>query len=361
MTERQIKILTGFTCVVVLAAVGYWAWAERQDREVQVDSGFRVVMSTLTRIVAIAPDRPTATKAIEAAFKDQQWIERTMSYHTSDSELAKVNAEAYDHPVQISAPLWTVLEKAVAVSRLSEGTFDITVGPLMDLWKAASQAGVSPTDAELNQARAKVGWEKVLLDPNQRAIRFSLQGMRLDLGGIAKGYAVDRSVQILREQGATGGMVDLGGNIRCFGRPPKGKDCWKVGIQDPCQTEDLANQGEGVVMVLKLTDQAVATSGHYRRYVMVGDRKVSHILDPRTGLSNEQVASVTILAPDAMTADAMTKPVCLLPEDKAKALIEGQPNLEAIVMAPDRSRPGGESLPLRIWKTRGADRYIMAP
>jgi thiamine biosynthesis lipoprotein len=125
----------------------------------------------------------------------------------------------------------------------------------------------------------------------------------------------------------------------------------------------VGDLGEGVVMILRLTDQAVATSGHYRRFVMVGDRKVSHILDPRTGMSNEQVSSVTIIAPDAMTADAMTKPVCLLPEDRAISLIEALPQVEAIVMTPDRTgvagRPAGSSL--RITKSRGADAYIVRP
>jgi len=324
-----------------------------------------VVMGTFARLVVVAPSRSTATRGIEAAFRDLQWVEQLMSYHRPDSELARVNAEAYDHPVQVSEPMMVVLRKALEVSQLSEGSFDVTVGPLMDLWKAAGQAGVQPTDAELSQARARVGWDKVSLDPNQRTVRFKVQGMKIDLGGIAKGYAVDRSVEILKEQGALGGMVDLGGNIRCFGRPPQGKDFWRIGVQDPCHVDDEGPAEERISMVLRLTDQAVATSGHYRRFVMVGDRKVSHILDPRTGMSNEQVSSVTIIAPDAMTADAMTKPVCLLGEEEAISLVEGLPQVEAIVMKPDRTggpdQPGMGSSRLRIIKTRGAERFIEKP
>ena len=347
-----------------MAAAGVTAllWMDvRAGRDVQVDSGYRVVMGTFSRIVVIAPNRPIAAQCIDAAFKDQDEIERLMSYHRPDSELAEVNSEAYDHPVRLSEPMLEVLRKALETSRLSEGAFDVTVGPLMDMWKYAGQVGIMPTDAQMEHVRAKVGWDKVVLDPNQRTIRFAVEGMKIDLGGIAKGYAVDRSVQVLRDQGALSGMVDIGGNIRCFGRPPRGKEYWRIGIQDPCRVDGPGPSSDCVLLVLKLTNQAVATSGHYRRFTMVGDREVSHILDPRTGASNEQLASVTIIAPDAMTADALSTAVSILGKEKGFSLAESLPQIEAIgVVAESRAGPRSDqtSPGIAVVKTRGADRFI---
>jgi thiamine biosynthesis lipoprotein len=346
---------------LVAAAVSAAIWVSmRWDRAVQVDSGSRVVMGTFSRIVAIAPNRSTAMRGIEAAFKDQQAIEQMMSFHRSDSELAKVNAEAFEHPVQVSVPIVVVLQKAMEISRLSDGAFDVTVGPLMQLWKAAGQAGLLPTETELAEAKAKVGWDKVVIDPNQRTVRFAVQGMKIDMGGIAKGYAVDRCVQILKEQGALGGMVDLGGNIRCFGRPPKGREGWRIGIQDPCQTDDLDASTGGIALILRLTDQAVATSGHYRRFTLIGDRKVSHILNPKTGTSNESLSSDTLIAQDAMTADALSTAVSVLGREQGLALVQRIPGVEAILIPGSRHGDGAAG-GLEILKTPGAERFIVKP
>lgn len=342
----------------VAAALGVALWmAVRADRAVQVDSGTRVVMGTFTRIVVVAPSRSIGMRAIEAAFEDQQRIEQLMSFHRSDSELARINAEAYGRTVGVSDPMWTVLQKALEVSRLSDGAFDVTVGPLMDLWKAAGQAGVPPSDAELARVRALVGWDKVVLDPNQETVRFAVDGVKIDLGGIAKGYAVDRSVEVLRRHGALGGMVDLGGNVRCFGRPAPGRDCWRIGIQDPCQAQDLDPSDEGVALVLRLTDQAVATSGHYRRFALVGGHKVSHILDPKAGTSREDLSSDTILAPDAVTADALSTAVSVLGVERGLALVKRLPGVEAILIPGGRQGQGGAG-GSAVLATPGAARFI---
>jgi len=340
------------------AALGAVLWtAGRTGRVVQIDSGTRVVMGTFSRMVVIAPSRSTAAEAIEAAFKDQQGIERAMSFHSPDSELARVNAEAYRSPVVVSDSMRTVLQRALEFSRLSDGAFDCTVGPLMDLWKAAAQAGVAPSEADLARTRPLVGWDKVVLDTNQKTVRYAVDGMKIDLGGIAKGYAVDRSVEVLRRYGALGGMVDLGGNIRCFGRPAPGRDCWRIGIQDPCRAGDLGGPDEGVALVLKLTEQAVATSGHYRRFVLVDGHKVSHILDPKAGTSRGDLSSDTILAPDAITADALSTAVSVLGVERGLALLERFPGVEAILIpggGQGHTAAGGPAVVM----TPGAGRFI---
>jgi len=353
---RQRTAVLAIGSFAGLAAVVLWA---RIDREVAVHEGPRVVMGTFSRIVAIAPNRSTALRGIEAAFKDQQRIEEMMSFHRSDSELARINSEAYKNPVQISESMVAVLREALEISRLSDGAFDVTVGPLMNLMKSAGEEGMPPADGRLKEALGRVGWDKIRLDPNRRIVRFAVPGMEIDLGGIAKGYAVDRCVEILKKQGAKGGMVDLGGNIRCFGKPPKGQDGWRIGIQDPFQTEEPGLAAGGVVLILKLTDQAAATSAHYRRFFQGGDRKISHILDPRTGASAEDPASVTILARDAMTADALSTAVSVLGQEKGLAMVERIPGVEAVLIP--RRRPGEKAAKLEILKTPGAENFIDKP
>jgi thiamine biosynthesis lipoprotein len=346
---------TNYVAVVAVAAcVVALLWLSiRNKGPVEVDSGYRLVMGTFARIIAVAPDATTASKSVESAFAVQDQIEQLMSFHRADSELSKVNREAFDHPVRVNAMTFEVLLKAVEISRLSDGAFDVTVGPLVELWRRAGDANSPPSQAELTQARSKVGYEKLILDANQMTLRFTVEGMKLDLGGIAKGYAVDKSVEAMRACGATAGMVDLGGNIRCFGTP-KDRDHWLIGVQDPFNVSDDMGPAK-VLLILKLNPSqdagtAVATSGHYRRFVTVKGSKQSHIIDTRTGHGSDKLASVTVVARDAMTADGLSTAVSVLGADKGLRLIEDLPQTEAILVLPEPRR--------EILKSSGAVAYI---
>jgi thiamine biosynthesis lipoprotein len=267
-----------------------------ESGSVQKDSGNRVVMGTFSRVVVIA---------------------RTQ--------------QAADGPVRVDPLTFEVLQKSVQFSKLSDGAFDVTVGPLMDLWKAAGEANEPPTEQALAEARARVGYEKLILDEKNMTVRFAVKGMRVDLGGIGKGYAVDKSVEAMKERGAIGGMVDLGGNIRCFGRPPRGQGHWRIGLQDPnVAPEDV--DSSRILLVLALTEQSVATSGGYRRFVEVRGTKQSHIIDTGTGKGASKLVSDTIIAPDATAADALSTAVNVLGPEKGLALIERLPNVEAILI-----------------------------
>ena len=316
---------------------------------VQLDSGHRVVMGTFSRMVAIAHSERTAKRCIEAAFETQQRIEELMSYHRDDSELSRINRDAADKPVPVNPLTFEVLEKSVEFSKLSDGAFDVTVGPLVDLWKAAGEANVPPTEEAMAEARAKVGYEKLILDDKNMTVRFAVKGMRIDLGGIGKGYAVDKSVEAMKQRGAIGGMVDLGGNIRCFGQPPRGQESWRVGLQDPnVAPEDMDNSR--ILLVLAITDQSVATSGDYRRFVEVRGERQSHVIDTASGKGASKLISDTIIAPDATTADALSTAVNVLGPDKGLALIERLPNVEAIIIP--------ASQPAQPIFTTGAKAYV---
>ncbi len=298
---------------------------------VQVDSGYKVVMGTFSRAVAIARSEKVARTCIAAAFEEQKRIDELMSYHNPGSELNTVNREAYQSAVEVDEATFEVLEKARQFSELSGGAFDVTIGALGELWRRAGDTDTVPTEADIAEARSKVGYDKMLLDPNARTVRFAVEGMKIDLGGIAKGYAVDKSVAAMKKRGAVGGMVDLGGNIRCFGQPPKGQDCWRVGLQDPNVAPDELG-GSKLLLVLTITDESVATSGDYRRFVKVQGSKESHIIDAGSGKGARKLVSDTIIAPDAITADALSTAVNVLGPDAGLALIESISDVEAILI-----------------------------
>jgi thiamine biosynthesis lipoprotein len=346
MNKKESQILIITTCVFLVVAAYFFI---RHKQPVEADSGSRLVMGTIAHIIAVAPDQRTANKSIEAAFEQLRDIEALMSYHKDNSELANVNRNAYKAPVKVSSQTFEVLQKSIEFSSLSDGAFDITVGPLMDLWRSAAEANSVPSDSKLAEVRAKVGYQKLILDANERTVRFALEGMKLDLGGIAKGYAIDKAIEAIQNCGVTGALVDVGGNIRCFGTPPKGKTHWQIGLQDPNASKDDINI-ENPILVLKLTDAAIATSGHYRRFALIQGKKYSHIIDTKTGSSSDKLASVTIIAKDATTADALSTAVIVLGAEKGLALIKKLPETEAILIT---AQPK-----YKIIKTSGVEKYI---
>jgi thiamine biosynthesis lipoprotein len=194
-----------------------------------------------------------------------------------------------------------------------------------------------------------VGFEKLELDEQNQTVRFRVDGMRLDLGAIAKGYAVDKATEAAKRCGAIGAMVDLGGNIRCFGTPPKGRDHWLIGVQDPNSAIEGTRDG-GLLFTLKVTDASIATSGDYQQFALIAGKRYSHILDPHTGWSAEGLSSVTIITDNATDADALSTAVSVMGMDMGLALIEKLPNTEAILITTGPKR--------EMIKTSGAVKYV---
>ena len=338
-----------FITACVLSAIYYFI-AENFRKPIQVDGGSRVIMGTFARVVAVAKHNSQAKRCIEAGFKELNRIDAMMSDYKADSELSKVNREAFARPVKVSPELFEILHISVEFSRLSNGAFDITIGPLVDLWHKAGEANSMPDENTLAATKARVGYEKLILDANEQTVKFAVDGMRLDLGGIAKGYAVDKAVWAMHKRGALGGMVDSGGNIRCFGRPANRPD-WLIGIQDP----NLADSSVSLpLMVLKLNPDkfgmSVATSGDYNRFVTVAGKKISHIIDPNTATGAGKLSSDTIITQAAVDADALSTIVNILGPDKGHELIESLPDSECIMITPPPE--------YRIIKSAGADDYL---
>lgn len=329
--------------LIVLAVAVLLLWAWHRTRRVTVDSGFEPVMGTFARIVVVAENERTGRNAIAAAFSEIRNIEARMSDYDPNSLLSEVNRRAFREPVPVDSDLFTVLAASIEYSRLSDGAFDITVGPVVQLWRQAKQTGTAPDPAALQQARSRVGWRHLILDPAAKTVRFAVEGMALDLGGIAKGYAIDKAVTLLRASAVSGGMVDIGGDLRCFGTPPDNAAHWLIGVQDPACDENI-------LLKLKMDDRAVASSGDYRRFVIIDGVKHSHIVDPATADSAQTLAGVSIIAASAMQADALATAVSVLGNEQGMAFIESIPEVEAVLI-PHTPNP-------EIQTTPAAEQYI---
>lgn len=343
----EISIIVGASVILALYVFGC-------NRRVEADSRYRLVMGTFAHLKAIAKDPRKAKKCVETAFAELEKVDKLMSDYKSDSEISRVNRDAFKRAVKVSKSTFEVLQRSTEFSKLSEGAFDITIGPLAELWRSAAEVNSVPTEAEISEVRSKVGYEKLILDANEMTVRFAVDGMKLDLGGIAKGYAVDIAVEAMQTAGAVGGMVDVGGDIRCFGSPPKGKKTWRIGLEDPTEPkggdQTLAVSAGRVLLVLKLTNAAIATSGGYRRFVLIEGKKYSHIMNRDTATSAEALSSVTIIAQNALDADALATSVSVMGPEKGLALIEKIPNTEAILIT--------SSPEYQLLKTSGAEKYI---
>jgi len=340
--------------IVTLIAVLMFPLFLRRGAQAQHDSGYRLVMGTFAHLKSIAKDEDTAKKCVEDAFAELKKVDELMSDYKSESQISRVNRDAFEKAVKVDESTIHVLQKSVEFSRLSGGAFDITIAPLAEFWRSAAESNSVPTEQELADARSKVGYEKLILDANEMTVRFAVAGMKLDLGGIAKGYAIDRAVGAMQAGGAAGGMVDVGGDIRCFGLPPKGKKTWRIGLQNPAETdsdeETLAGAAEQVLMVLKLTDAAIATSGGYRRFFLIEGKKYSHIINPYTATSTDALSSVTIISKNALDADALATSVSVMGPERGLVLIEKIPDTEAILITPSPA--------YQLIKTTGAGKYM---
>lgn len=297
-------------------------------------------MGVDARLVVYAPNQPTAERACAAAFRRIAALDSIMSDYRRDSELVRLCDRAGGPPVRVSPDLFLVLRRAQEVARGSDGTFDITVGPLIALWRKARKTAVLPNPAELEQARKLVGWEKLRLDERARTVRLTVPGMKLDLGGIAKGYAADGAQQVLKQQGITRALVELGGDIVVSGPPPR-TDGWTIRVPNAGEDQGPAD--------LRFSDRAISTSGDTEQFTVVAGRRYSHVVDPRTGQALTNRVQVTVTASDGLTSDPLSTALTVLgPEDRSK-LLQAYPGAAAYVrvLPADQTLGLGEGAPAR--------------
>jgi FAD:protein FMN transferase len=284
-------------------------------------------MGTTFRVVLYTADSATAKKAADALFARVAELDDCMSDYKQTSELmrlCKTFAKDVGEPVKVSDDLFFVLSKADELSRKSDGAFDVTVGPVVQLWRHARRTQELPDPKEFAAARDKVGYAKVKLDLEKRTVQLTTPGMQLDLGGIAKGYAADEGLKLLRDKfGIKAALVAASGDIACGDAPP-GKEAWIVDIAPIAASQKPRT--------LKLANAAVSTSGDLEQFVVISGVRYSHVLDPRTGLGLTGRRSVSVIAPRGIQADSMTKAVSVLPVEAALKLVEDTPGAAAYIV-----------------------------
>jgi len=309
------------------------------------------VMSTIAAVstpAATAGDLPALRDPVQTVFAD---IETRFSVFRPDSDLNRANRAAGNGEwIVLSPDVAHVLRTALRLARDSGGVFDPTIGPLMTAWGfRGGSVRKEPTVTELIAARVLVNWSNVLWDAaNSNRVRLAKPGMRLDLGGIAKGYAVDAGYERLLRAGATNFMVDLGGNLRVHGEAAPGRGGWRTGVRHPFESRALLG-------VLLLTNgESMATSGNYERFVELAGHRYAHIMDPRTGRPAEGMASVTVLAPSGLQCDGLSATLFILGPEEGIKFLAKRPDCEAL-WVPD-------SQPLRMLATPGfARRFTPTP
>jgi thiamine biosynthesis lipoprotein len=287
-------------------------------------------MGTKFQIVLHAKDEATAQKAAKAAFARAAQLDEIMSDYRPTSELMQLCQQAGKGPKRVSPDLFAVLARSQEISRLSDGAFDVTIGPVVRLWRRSRRTRQLPGPDELAKARALVGYDKMRLTAKDSTVELIIIGMLLDLGGIAKGFAAEAMLAILREYGVTRALVAAGGDIVVGDAPPDAKG-WKIGIAP------LDNPEAKPSRHVLLTNAAVSTSGDTQQYVEIDGKRFSHIVDPKTGLGLTIRSSVTVIAKDGKTADGLATALSVMGPERGLKLIESIDRAAALfIVATDK-------------------------
>jgi thiamine biosynthesis lipoprotein len=277
------------------------AWPAASAELVRVEKSLEAMGSTFG-VVAYGSDRPSLEAAVDAALGEAQRLDRMLSNYLPESEWSEINRHAGIRPVVVSAELFQLIADCMRHSQESGGAFDIAVGPLMKAWGFYRGEGGLPTSAEIRNALARTGYRHVRLDAAAHTVQFDRTGVELDPGGIGKGYAVDRMVEVLKERGVNMALVSAAGSsVYGLGAPPDEPQGWRVVIRSPKDAKQTA-------AVVFLKNESLSTSGSYEKFFWAGGRRYSHIMDPRTGYPARGTASVSVLAPRTIDSEVWAKP-----------------------------------------------------
>ena len=290
-------------------------------------------MGALFNITLYAPDRATANNAADAAYSRVKQLNGIMSDYHPESELNRLcRSSGPGKPVKVSRELLFVLSRSLALSRRSGGAFDVTIGPAVRLWRRARRQRQLPDADRLATARKLVGYRNLALDCRAGTVELLAEGMRLDLGGIAKGYAGDEALSVLCRNGITRALIDAGGDV-VAGDPPPGKKGWTVAIAS------IENPDGPPDRCLLVKNAAVATSGDAFQHIEIDGVRYSHVVDPRTGLGLTRRSNVTVIAPDGLTADSLASAVSVLGPERGLKLIESTCGTAALVVELHDGKP----------------------
>jgi FAD:protein FMN transferase len=339
-----------------LAGLGWWglcvtlctaACADPRQPELRRFESTQVQMGVPFKILLYVDDEATAKGAFDAAFAKVEAINRILSDYDPDSELSRLSRAAPTPAgVPVSDPLWQVLTRSQALAEATGGAFDITVGPYVRLWRRARRSHEMPSAERLAEAAAAVGYRHLTLDPSRHTVQLTKPHMRLDLGGIAMGYAVDEVLRLLRARGITRALVDASGDIG-VGDPPPGKSGWLIGVM-PLSLEGTPSR------YVSLANAAVTTAGDTFQHVEIDGKRYSHIVDSHTGLGLTDQIGVAVIARDCITADSLDTAVSVLGPKAGLKLIERTPGASAFIVRP--TAQGSE-----IHESVGFESFVVPP
>lgn len=280
------------------------------------------MMDTVVTVKAFGASEET----LSAAFDVMRRIDALMNRYSERSDIGLLNLRAGREPARLSADTMECLEEAVRYAEVSEGAFDPTLGPLIDLWGIGKKADFVPSREEIERALKLRGVDKIVLNPQAKTGFLKVEGMKVDLGGIAKGFAVERAALALKKRGIRSAIIDAGGNVYVVGKKPDGSE-WRVGIRHPRKSDRM-------IALVEVSDKAVVTSGDYQRYFEKDGVRYHHIFDPATGEPARKLISATIICPSSTRADALSTAVFVLGPKKGMDLVERLPDVEAILVTP---------------------------
>lgn len=315
---RRARLIVGLLGLGVLGnAIGKAADTHFQFSQTE--------MAVPVEVVLYAPTQAVATTAAQAAFARIAELNRVFSDYDTQSELTRLGRTAGEGlAVPVSEELWRVLLRAQQISQASEGAFDVSVGPVVRLWRRARREKELPPRGQLQEHLSRVGFRNIRLTPEGHKVELLVKGMRLDLGGIAKGYALAEALAVVRRQGIRSAMVHAGGDS-ALGDPPPGRPGWRIGV-------GMLNADAPPLEYHLLSNASVAASGDMWQHVEIGGVRYSHIVDPRTGIGLAGHSNVTVIAADGATADALATAVSVLGPERGLALIEATPGAVAMIL-----------------------------
>jgi thiamine biosynthesis lipoprotein len=323
--ERSVEVMAG-TCLLSLTLLISSCASDQSSTSLHRFEYVQPQMGLPFRIVLYAPSQRAADDASSAAFARIKELNDILSDYDDASELSRLSRSSNSGTnVPVGKDLWFVLERSHEISTGSDGAFDITVGPLVQLWRRARRQRTLPEPERIKETLQAVGYKKLLLDSRRHTARLTVPGMRLDAGGIGKGYAIDEALKVLRARGVTRALVSGGGDMAA-GEPPPGQRGWRIEVA-PLDTTNAPP-----ARFVRLRQMALATSGDLFQHVEIDGVRYSHIVDPRTGMALTDHSLVTIIAPDCTTADGYSKVVSVLGPEKGFDVIRAIHGVEAHVV-----------------------------
>ena len=280
-------------------------------------------MGTLVSITAVGPTTQDANQAINAGFEEIKRLEQLLSNWIPESELSRVNAAAGRNPVIVSPETMTVVRRSLQVAEMTDGAFNIAIGPAIAAWGVSAEPRIPAAD-ELEALKPLMNLDAVHADVWERTIYLEKAGMRIDVGGIGKGYAADQAVMAMKKSGAVAGVVALSGDIKTFGRLPEGKK-FSIWIRHP--------RKEGAMLAeIDLQDEAISTAGDYERFFEQEGIRYHHILDPHTLQPSRGCQSVSVIAKEGIWADGLDTGIFVMGADRGMELVEQLEDVEAIIV-----------------------------